>query len=74
MPGDLEVSPCQRRIERQLEDASMLRMEVALRQSLELLQRANRYVGQHPTIGGQKLGAEISEFCSTTRQSFQEDL
>ena len=30
--------------------------------ALELLKRANRYVGTHSSIGGQKLSAEIVEF------------
>ena len=34
----------------------------AMHQAIDLLKRANRYVGVHPSIGGQKLGTEITEF------------
>jgi len=33
--------------------------------ALALLKRANRYVGVHASIGGQKLGAEITEFIAS---------
>ena len=33
-----------------------------LEQAIALLKRANRYVGVHPSIGGQALGVEITEF------------
>lgn len=40
-----------------------------LERALALLRRANRYVGVHPSIGGQKLGTEITEFIAElTRQ------
>ncbi|WP_314408823.1 hypothetical protein [Pseudomonas kuykendallii] len=35
--------------------------------ALALLKRANRYVGVHASIGGQKLGAEITEFIASHR-------
>lgn len=39
-----------------------------LAQAIELLKRANRYVGVHPSIGGQKLGEEITEFIAATQR------
>lgn len=33
-----------------------------LAQAIALLKRANRYVGVHPSIGGQQLGTTITEF------------
>ncbi|MOA46009.1 hypothetical protein D3C78_1684690 [compost metagenome] len=33
-----------------------------LAQAIALLKRANRYVGIHPSIGGQQLGTTITEF------------
>lgn len=33
-----------------------------LAQAIALLKRANRYVGVHSSIGGQQLGATITEF------------
>lgn len=36
-------------------------------EALALLKRANRYVGVHASIGGQKLGAEITEFIASHR-------
>lgn len=39
-----------------------LGIEQLLRDAAELLKRANRYVSVHPSIGGQKLGEEITTF------------
>lgn len=35
---------------------------LTLTKAIELLKRANRYVGVHPSIGGQSLSATITEF------------
>lgn len=35
---------------------------ITLTQAIALLKRANRYVGVHPSIGGQALGEQITEF------------
>jgi hypothetical protein len=44
---------------------------ITLAAALDLLKRANRYVGVHPSIGGQKLGTEITEFIAATQRQEQ---
>jgi hypothetical protein len=44
---------------------------ITLAASIDLLKRANRYVGVHPSIGGQKLGSEITEFIAATSRQGQ---
>lgn len=39
-----------------------LGIEQLLRKSADLLKRANRYVSVHPSIGGQQLGEQITNF------------
>ena len=41
---------------------------LTLAQALDLLKRANRYVGVHPSIGGQRLGEEIAEFIAASQR------
>lgn len=43
-----------------------------LPQPLGLLKRANRYVGVHPSIGGQALDEEITEFIPATQRQEQQ--
>ena len=52
----LETSATQRRIQ------NLLSGPERLAESVELLKRANRYVGVHSSIGGQALGVQITEF------------
>lgn len=44
---------------------------ITLAEAIDLLKRANRYVGVHPSIGGQKLGTEITEFIAATLRQEQ---
>lgn len=44
---------------------------ITLAEAIDLLKRANRYVGVHPSIGGQKLGTEITEFIAATARQEQ---
>lgn len=46
--------------------------QTALPEAIALLKRANRYVGVHPSIGGQKLGAEITEFIAAIARQEQQ--
>lgn len=58
----LEKSPKQKAIEQLLRDAAAL------------LKRAIRYVSVHPSIGGQKLGKQITEFRADLLESSIVDL
>lgn len=40
--------------------------------AIELLKRANRYVGTHSTIGGQALGEQITEFVAAYERKEQQ--
>lgn len=44
---------------------------VSFAEAIALLKRANRYVGTHSTIGGQKLGVEITEFVASYQRAQQ---
>ncbi|MDP2244062.1 hypothetical protein [Pseudomonas sp.] len=44
---------------------------ITLAQAIALLNRANRYVGTHSTIGGQALGVEITEFVASHQRAQQ---
>lgn len=41
----------------------------SMAEAIALLKRANRYVGTHSTIGGQKLGVEITEFVASYQRA-----
>lgn len=58
----LEKSPKQQAIEKLLRDAA------------DLLKRANRYVSVHPSIGGQQLGEQITDFRAGLLQNTLVDL
>lgn len=45
-----------------VKSAQQIHIEQLLRDATELLKRANRYVSTHASIGGQKLGKEITDF------------
>lgn len=66
MPSMTE-SPIVQRINRQCADARA----PGIAEAIALLKRANRYVGTHSTIGGQKLGVEITEFVASYQRAQQ---
>jgi hypothetical protein len=41
----------------------------SIAEAIDLLKRANRYVGTNTTIGGQKLGVEITEFVANYQRA-----
>lgn len=43
-----------------------------LAHAIALLKRANRYVGVHPSIGGQQLGTTITEFIAAYERKEQQ--
>lgn len=45
---------------------------LTLTKAIELLKRANRYVGTHSTIGGQALGVQITEFIAAYERREQQ--
>jgi hypothetical protein len=51
-----------------------LAIEQLLRKSADLLKRANRYVSVHPSIGGQQLGEQITNFRAELLQNTLVDL
>lgn len=59
--SEMTESATARRISEQCAGA----VDTTLPAAIALLKRANRYVGVHPTIGGQKLGEEITEFIAS---------
>lgn len=54
--------------------AEQQRIEQILRDAAALLKRANRYVSVHPSIGGQQLGKQITEFRADLLQNNLVDL